>query len=70
MNSPDLLMICSSAFAAVFIILFILAVLMRLIITIFPERDEGPDKALIAAVNSTYNALYPGTKITKIEEVK
>ena len=70
MNSPDLLMICSSAFAAVFLILFVLAVVMRLIITIFPEKETGTDAAVIAAINTTYHTIYPGTKITKIEEVK
>ncbi len=70
MSSPDLLTICGSAFIAVFVLLSFLALVMRLIIFLFPEKIAGTNVAVIAAIANTYKTLYPGTKLTKIEEVK
>jgi len=73
--SIDLLTICISAFLAVFGLLALLALVMRLILFFFPERafeEESvgePDAAVIAAVTSVITRLYPGTKISKIEEI-
>jgi hypothetical protein len=63
-------MICVSAFAAVFVLLTVLALLMRLIIVVFPEKKAVSDAAMIAAVTTVMQTLYPGTKITKVEEIK
>jgi len=65
--SADLLYICITAFAAVFVVLTVLALLMRLILALFPERD-GDDAAVVAAVTAVALTLYPGTRVTKIEE--
>lgn len=70
MEASELLLICVSAFIAVFIVLTILAIIMRIIIVMFPEEDTGSDAAILAAIVSTVTRLYPGTKITKIEERK
>jgi hypothetical protein len=70
METSELLLICVSAFIAVFIVLSILAIIMRIIILIFPDQDKGGDTALLAAIVSSVTRLYPGTKITKIEERK
>lgn len=43
---------------------------MRLILVVFPERAEVVDAAVLAAVTSVISTAYPGTKITKVEEVK
>jgi Na+-transporting methylmalonyl-CoA/oxaloacetate decarboxylase gamma subunit len=37
MGSPDLLVVCVSAFAAVFLLLTLLAVVMRALIAVFPD---------------------------------
>ncbi len=68
--APDLLIICTSAFIAVFVLLIILAVTMRIITAVFPEKKAAADPAVIAAIHSTYSAQYPGTKIINIEEEK
>jgi uncharacterized membrane protein len=65
---PDLLTICISAFVAVFLLLTVLAILMRLITAIFPSPEKKTDAALISAITTTYQTIYPNTKITKIEE--
>jgi len=70
MGSPDLLVICASAFVAVFSLLAVLAVVMRLIVVIFPQSETKVDATVIAAVASVVSTLYPGTEMTNIEEIK
>lgn len=70
MESIDLATICLVAFTAVFVLLSILALLMRLIVAIFPEKAKDVDDAIYAAITSTYHSLFPGTKVTNIEEKK
>ena len=70
MESLDLLAICASAFVGVFLLLTVLALVMRLIIVLFPERESAGDSAMIAAVSTVLQTVYPGTKITKVEEIK
>jgi len=70
MNPPDLLVICFSAFAAVFVLLAFLAVVMRLLISTFPEKIGGIDAATIAAVTAAAAYAFPGTKVTKVEEIQ
>ncbi|MFH1687535.1 MAG: hypothetical protein ABIE70_08445 [bacterium] len=70
MGSFELLFICASAFAAVFLLLTVLAVIMRLILVIFPYKEPSSDAAVLAAMASVVTSLFPGTKITKVEEIK
>jgi uncharacterized membrane protein HdeD (DUF308 family) len=70
MGSLDLPTICAVAFAAVFVLLTILATVMRIIIAVFPQKAEGSDQAAVAAIVSVVSTLYPGTRITNIEEEK
>ena len=67
---PDILTMCLMAFVAVFILLTVLALVMRLITYIFPMEEEKTDAALISAISTTYQTIYPNTRITKIEETK
>jgi hypothetical protein len=67
MEANDLYLICGIAFLTVFVILAILALLMRLILLIFPEKRTEVDAAMIAAVTTAVQNLFPGTKISKIE---
>lgn len=70
MQSTELFTICISAFLAVFTLLTILAILMRLIMVIFPAKKIFSDAAVVAAVTTVMHGLYPGTKVTKVEEIK
>ena len=70
MESLGLITVCVSAFIAVFVVLSLLAILMRIIILIFPEKESNDDAAVIAALTTIINKFYPGFKITKTEEVK
>jgi len=70
MESTGLLQICVIAFLMVFTILAVLAGVMRLIIVIFPEKAAATDAAVIAALTAAVQTVFPGTKVTKIEERK
>ena len=70
MGSPEILSICFSALATVFIILSGLAVSIHIITRLFPFKDLTEDTTIYAAISSSHAAIYPGTKITKIEEIK
>ena len=68
MNPHDLLSICAASFLGVFIILAALAVIMRLILVVFPQRESVTEEAVLAAIATTYKTHYPGTRITRVEE--
>jgi hypothetical protein len=70
MGSLDLLVICALAFAAVFLLLALLALAMRIIMLVFPSREAGTDATVLAAVTSVVSTLYPGTRVTSVEELK
>jgi len=70
MSSSELLVICVSAFLAVFVLLGILALLMRLILVVFPAKQSTTDTAAIAAMTALAQSMYPGMKVTRVEELK
>ncbi len=67
MPTPDLVTVCVAALIAVFALLISLAAGMRLIMWLFPEKGED-ESEIYAAIAATYRSVYPGTRITKIEE--
>ncbi len=69
MDQPDLLGICLTAIAAVFILLTILAGAMYLITLIFPQAKHKVEAATVAAISSAMQAVLPGSKVTRIEEI-
>jgi hypothetical protein len=71
MDLGALVIVCIAAFAAVFVLLSLLAAIMRLILAAFPQIDrQVADAAVIAAVSTVVTNLYPRTRITKIEEIE
>ena len=70
MDSPDLINVCATAFLWVFSILLLLSIVMRLITIVFAEKSRDPDTAVVAALSAVLTSLFPGTKITRIEEKK
>jgi hypothetical protein len=70
MESSNLLVVCALAFGAVFVLLLFLAIVMRVILLVFPQRADAADAAVYAAVTVAASQLYPGTIIKKIEEIK
>ena len=43
---------------------------MRLLIVVFPEKSSTDDAAVVAALTTHLNKVYPHTQITKMEEQK
>ena len=71
MSSDDFVVICVTGFVTVFALLSLLALLMRLLILVFPEKErEESDAAMIAALTMTMSYLYPGSRIVRIEKQK
>ena len=68
MNPQSLLVICSSAFIAVFLLLTFLAIVMRLLMVIYPKKMDGLEPAIVAALTAAATYAFPGTKVTKVEE--
>jgi len=71
MSTPNLLVVCSIAFLAVFVVLTALAAVMRGLMLLYPqpaEREESLDPAVVAAITEAVTAAYPGTKVIGIEE--
>ena len=68
MVSAELVLICGAAFLWVFLILSLLALMMRLLMRAFPGKERATDPTVVAALASALGAVLPGTKVTKIEE--
>ncbi len=70
METTSLLNICVFALLMVFFILTVLFLLMRLVIFLFPAKKAQIDAAAMAALTAAVQSIFPGTKITKVEEEK
>jgi hypothetical protein len=70
MTEPSLLVISGTAFIAVILLLGMLAGMIHVLTALFPERSEGKDEALFAAINSAAGEAYPGMRVSRIEEVR
>lgn len=70
MNAPDIISISISALLSVFVVLSGLAIIMQLILRLFPEKEKEEDLAIFSAIASVHSIHFPGTKITKIKEEK
>jgi len=65
----EVLNACGIAFGAVFALLSVLALVMWLITLIFQTRkEESGDAAVVAAITATVSSVYPGARVTRIEE--
>lgn len=73
MDSNQLLFVCLSSLLAVFLLLTFLAIVMRILVGVFPETLEKlakSDAALLAAISTTITSRYPGLRVTRVEEEK
>ncbi len=41
---------------------------MKLITAVFPDRAASMDPVLVAAISTTVASIYPGARVTRIEE--
>lgn len=70
MENSDFLLNCIIALAVVFLVISILSFSIRLLITVFPEKTNTDDSAIIAAITTHLGRIYPQSQITKLEEQK
>jgi hypothetical protein len=70
LENSSFLLTCILTISVVFLVLSLLSLSIRLLVIIFPDKSKDDDPAMIAAVNSHYNRLYPHLKVSKIEEQK
>ncbi len=73
MPGPSLLIVCAVAGLSVFTVLTFLAGVIHLLNLSFPPAarpTDAPDPAIVAAVAQAVHAARPGTRVTKIEELK
>ena len=70
MENPNLLLICLNAFIAVLGLLTVLAGAIRGLIELFPERPPMTDTVVAVAIAVSVNAVTPGARVTRIEEIR
>ena len=68
MEVTSLFSTCVMALVSVFILLGSLALIMELITVVFQARERGMDPAVVAAISTTVASVYPGARVTRIEE--
>jgi len=70
MDEPNLLTICLNAFVAVLVLLSILAGIIRLLITLFPEKEKSSEAVIASAINMAVQKVAPGATVSRIEEIR
>jgi hypothetical protein len=63
-----MLKICLIAFCVVFSVLGGMALFMRLLVALLPQREEPGDVAVVAAISTAVATVIPGARVTRIEE--
>lgn len=61
---------CFFSFLAVFILLGLLAILIRIIMAVFPDGEQVDNAPMVAAIHTAVAATFPGARVTRIEEIK
>ncbi len=72
MPEPNLLSLSASAFAAVVLLLSLLALAIRVLTAVFAVRPEATfhvDAATVGALGAAVQRAVPGYHITRIEEI-
>ncbi|MBK8012901.1 MAG: hypothetical protein IPK13_16290 [Deltaproteobacteria bacterium] len=74
MKDVNLLVVCANAFAATIGLLSGLALILRGLVELFPEKPkeakDSTDAAMVAAITSAVATVIPGARVTLIEEKK
>jgi hypothetical protein len=64
----SLITVCVAAFCAVFALLIVLALVIRLLTVAFPLGAQADEAAMVAAISAAVTNTYPGVRVTRIEE--
>ncbi len=68
MDVTSLFSACLIALISVFVLLGSLALIMKLITVVFPDRVASMDPVLVAAISTAVASISPGARVTRIEE--
>lgn len=68
MHEIEIVKLCLIAFGVVFAVLGGMALFMRLLVALLPQREEPGDAAVVAAISTAVATLIPGARVTRIEE--
>ena len=68
MIASSLFPVCGLALLVVFGLLAFLALVMHFLTVLFPERKESADPAVTVAISATVASIFPGTRVTRIQE--
>lgn len=69
MEGPSLSAACYTAFAVVFLVLGLLALVIQVIGLVLPARAPRTDPALVAAIASAVATQQPGSEVVHIKEI-
>jgi hypothetical protein len=64
---PNLFITCGIAFVAVLMLLSLLAVMIRLLTSWFPDDSPEADGALMKAIEDAVVQAYPGATVVSVE---
>jgi len=68
LEATNLFSACLTALISVFALLGSLALIFELITVLFPARRLRIEPVLVAAISTAVASVYPGAKLTRIEE--
>jgi hypothetical protein len=66
----NVLLACILSFLAVFILLGVLAILIRLVTEFNPNGSRTDNGPVIAAIHTAAAVSFPEARVTRIEEIK
>jgi len=67
-EGPSLLAVCTTAFAVVFVVLGLLALVIHVISLVLPARAPRTDPAVVAAITAAVATQQPGAQVVHIKE--
>ncbi len=70
METSEFLLNCIISLGIVFLVLSVLSFSIRILITVFPQKSDNDDAAVLAAITTHLGKIYPKSQITKMEEQK
>jgi hypothetical protein len=68
-EGPSLFAVCSTAFTVVFLVLGVLALVIRLVTFVLPARVPRTDPVVIAAIAAAVATQQPGAQVVHIREM-
>lgn len=65
----NLVVVCAVAFLAVLVLLSLLAALIRVITSVFADRDAEDKATMVSAIHAAVAESLPGVRVINVEEL-